>query len=230
MKLLALDTAFEACSVALGVDGEVQECYAVAPRAHARLLLPWVSELLALAELRLADLDAIAFTRGPGSFTSLRIGIGVVQGLAFGAGLPVAPVSSLQTAAETARRDREQRKGGELAAALVAMDARMGEVFAGRFERRDGLMRPAGPESVLAPAAAAALVLAGDVGIGSGFARYEALSAASDVATYLPDVWPRAGAVLDLARDWLRTHEPLAAEQAQPVYLRDRVAEPPAPA
>ena len=223
MKLLAVDTAFEACSVAVGADGDLEECYAVAPRAHARLLLPWIGELLRLRGLRLGDLDAIAFSRGPGSFTSLRIGTGVVQGLAFGAGLPVVPVSSLQATAETARRER----GEALSTALVAMDARMEEVFAARFEWRDGFMRPAGEERVLPPDAAAALARPGDVGVGSGFARYQALFGDAGPPERMAHSWPRAGAVLALAQDWLGRHEALPPEQAQPVYLRDRVAERP---
>lgn len=227
MKLLAVDTAFEACSVALAVDGELEECYAVAPRAHARLLLPWVTELLARGGVRLGDLDAIAFTRGPGSFTSLRIGIGVVQGLAFGAGLPVVPVSSLRATAETARRERVRESDGQLDSALVAMDARMDEVFAARFEQRDGLMCAAGDERVLPPETAAGLFRPGDAGVGSGFARYEPLSRACGPPLRMADTWPRAGAVAALAQAWLRGSDPLPPEQAQPVYLRDRVAERP---
>ena len=94
MKLLAIETATETVSVALELNGEVHERYLHAPRQHAELLLPWVEELLAEAGVGFSVLDAIAFSRGPGSFTSLRIGIGVVQGLAWASDCPVIPVSS----------------------------------------------------------------------------------------------------------------------------------------
>ena len=102
MNLLAIETATETCSVALSVSGEVLERYQRAPRQHAELLLPWVGELLAEAGLAYASVEAIAFSRGPGSFTSLRIGIGVVQGRAWASDRPVIPVSSLAATAQTA--------------------------------------------------------------------------------------------------------------------------------
>ena len=121
MKLLAIETATESCSVALSVEGQVFERSIVSPRAHADLLLPWVEELLSEGKLTLKELDAIAFSRGPGSFTSLRIGIGATQGLAWGADIPVVPVSSLQSAAQAS-----VERG--VTAAIVALDARMNEV------------------------------------------------------------------------------------------------------
>ena len=102
MNLLAIETATETCSVALSINGEVMELYEHAPRQHAELLLPWVRQLLAEAGLTFNSLDGIAFSRGPGSFTSLRIGIGVVQGLAWASDLPVVPVSSLAATAQAA--------------------------------------------------------------------------------------------------------------------------------
>ena len=145
MKLLAIETATETCSVALSVNGDVQQRFKHAPRQHAELILPWVEELLAQAGIGFGAVDAIAFSRGPGSFTSLRIGIGVVQGLAWASGCPVIPVSSLAATAQVAAD-----KG--INTALVALDARMNEVFTGLFRRNDnGVMTVDGVERVCGP-------------------------------------------------------------------------------
>ncbi len=223
MNLLAIETATESCSVALAIDGELRERAALAPRGHAELLLPWVSELLAEGGVSLQNLDALAFGRGPGSFTSLRIGIGVTQGLAWGADIPVVPVSSLQSAAQAAAREGVN-------AAIVALDARMNEVYSGAF-RLDGqrLMQPVGKEIVCAPEQVATPDAGGWSGVGNGFALYPQLSELSNSLEALyTDTWPSASAIITLARAWLDLNTPLPAEQAQPVYLRDKVAHKPA--
>ena len=219
MNILAIETASEACSVALSTPEWNLERYELTPRGHAEQVLPWVEELLSSAGLALPQLDAIAFSRGPGSFTSLRIGISVVQGLAWGAEVPVVPLSSLQIAAQVAADTGAK-------AALVALDARMGEVFAGVFRCDDlGIMRPADSERVCPPEQAARLARPGLTGVGCGFARYAALSDCSgSLDDVLPDLWPRASVMAALARDWLGSNQALPAFQAQPVYLRDKVA------
>lgn len=218
MKLLAIETAFEACSVALSLDGDCRERFEVTPRGHAERVLPWVEALLAEAGVPLGSLDAIAFSRGPGSFTSLRIGIGVVQGLAFGAGLPVVPVSSLATTARAAGAPR----------ALVAMDARMQEVFCGAFQVGEGEIREVLAESVCPPEQ---VRLPGGDGwalVGNGFERFPVLAAlAAQAGEVHAGTWPRASLVAELASQWLNGHSPLPAEAAQPVYLRDKVADKP---
>lgn len=128
MKLLALDTSSEGCSAALLVDGRVSERFDLAPRGHTRLLMPMIRELLSEQDLVPADLDALAFACGPGSFTGLRIATGVVQGLAWGLDLPVLPVSSLATVALGAMDTLDVNDGDGVA---VAFDARMGEVYWG---------------------------------------------------------------------------------------------------
>lgn len=234
MKLLAIETAFEPCSVALWCDGVLRERFELSPRGHAEHLLPFVEELLGEASLALAALDGIAFSRGPGSFTSLRIGIGAVQGLAFGADLPVWPVSSLRTVAQgviratepdrdTAREDRPDAKPLRV---CVAMDARMDEVYAGRFEARAGLAVALGEEHVCEPAVALPADRKGWIGAGTGFARSAVLAGASFERVFA-DTWPRASDLARLAATEWDPGSALPAERAQPVYLRDRVAEKP---
>lgn len=219
MNLLAIETATETVSVALSLNGELVERYQHAPRQHAELLLPWVEQLLAEAGVGFSALDAIAFSRGPGSFTSLRIGIGVVQGLAWASDRPVIPVSSLAATAQTAA-------GQGIGSALVALDARMNEVFTGMFEANsNGIMIQAGEEKVCSPEDVQPPVDCGSWGIGIGFDRYPSLSKLrGQLLGVRADVWPKASSVIKLAQEWLRTHEALPAEQAQPVYLRDNVA------
>lgn len=219
MNLLAIETATETCSVALSIDGEVRERYEHAPRKHAELLLPWVQQLMAEAGLNFNALDGIAFSRGPGSFTSLRIGIGVVQGLAWASERPVIPVSSLAATAQAAANEG-------ISSALVALDARMNEVFTGLFAVNDrGVMAPVTGERVCSPNDVPAPTRAGTSGVGIGFARYEALDRlAAKLDGVRTDLWPRASTVITLAQDWLRDNDALPAEQAQPVYLRDNVA------
>lgn len=219
MNLLAIETSTETCSVALSVNGELVENYQHAPRQHAELLLPWVGQLTAAAGIGFSSIDAIVFSRGPGSFTSLRIGIGVVQGLAWAANRPVIPVSSLAATAQTA-----VEKG--VTSALVALDARMNEVFTGAFEiNGNGVMVPVSTEKVCSPEEVAAPTHGETFGIGNGFDRYTALGELSgQLAGVHTDIWPKASSMLPLAGEWLNSNEPLRAEQAQPVYLRDNVA------
>ena len=221
MNLLAIETATETVSVALDINGDVRENYEHAPRKHAELLLPWVSELLADAGIGFSALDAIAFSRGPGSFTSLRIGIGIVQGLAWASDCPVVPVSSL---AATAQSSVELG----VKSAVVALDARMNEVFTGSFTvNGNGIMEPVAEERVCAPQEVCLTADAGAHAVGIGYARYpDLMQAAGGLKAVHADVWPRASSVLVLAKDWLKKgNEPVSAERAQPVYLRNNIAE-----
>jgi len=218
MKLLAIESAFEPCSVALWLDGDCRERFESGTQAHARKVLPFVEDLLAEAGLPLSTLDAIAFSRGPGSFTSLRIGISAVQGLAWGADLPVAPVSSLQTTAQSV-------VGLGVRRGVVAMDARMEQVYCGRFELDGLLMRAVDEERVCDPADVLPGVGPGWSGVGNGFDRYPELAGAvQTLQSVHADAWPRAADVARLAADWLQDHRGLRADEAQPIYLRDKVA------
>ena len=223
MKLLALDTSSDNCSCALNTGGEVLSRCERIPRRHAERLLPMVQALLAEAGMGLRDLDGLAFGRGPGSFTGLRIAAGVVQGLGRGAGLPVVPVSSLRALAQGAYRRQARER------VLAAFDARMGEVYAGAFQLGDGrLMAPVGEESVSAPSALARPSGKQWSGAGSGWQAHgdslrERLGFVADAeATALQ---PEALDVLQLAQaDWAND-EAVDASAAIPVYLRNRVAD-----
>jgi len=221
-RLLAIETSSEACSLALQWDGEVFSRHQVAQLQHADLLLPWVRELLAEVGGSLKELDAIVFGRGPGSFTSLRIGIGAVQGLAWGAELPVVPISSLAAVAEQVQCTPEQT-------ILVAMDARMNEVFHGRFKRNtQGELQADSAEAVTSPEQVREREPALTVMAGTAFGRIAQLDEmAGKAAAVYAGLLPSAEALLNLAASWLKLNQPLPAAKAQAVYLRDHVADKP---
>jgi tRNA threonylcarbamoyladenosine biosynthesis protein TsaB len=226
--LLAIETSGEACSVAVSWAGEVISRHQHAPLLHAELLLPAVRGLLDEAGVGLNQLDAVVFGRGPGSFTSLRIGIGVVQGLAWGAGLPVVPVSSLAAVAQQLvwNCSAALRLPAHI---LVAVDARMNEVFHCTYAVDAlGRLQELGPEAVSQPS----LVHAVDPGLttaaGNGFERYRELSILGRTLVRVhPGLMPAASALLPLAEQWLQTHQALEAVHAQPVYVRNHVADKP---
>jgi tRNA threonylcarbamoyladenosine biosynthesis protein TsaB len=221
MRLLALDTSTEACSVALLLDDVLRLRFALTERSHADLVLPMVDELLAEAGISLGDLDGLAFGRGPGAFTGLRIATGVVQGLALGAALPVAAISSLAAVAE-----QVPVAAGETI--LVCNDARMGEVYWGIYRREDGAIVAVTPESVTAPDAVGEGVPQVRHGAGNAFPRYPAL-ATRLVAAGLQlheGIYPRADAVARLGAVEFAAGRGVPAEMALPVYIRDDVARP----
>lgn len=226
MKILGVDTATEACTTGLWVDGELHVRHAVTPRGHADRVLADCAALLAEAGLSLQDLDALAVGRGPGSFTGVRIGVGVVQGLAWAAGLAVVPVSTLAVIAqEVARRDAAKWFA-------VAIDARMDEVYWGVYRRAPGgLVEPVAEERVCAPETVPVPNGVGEcVGAGTGWAAHgEVLRAllGKRLRDVHSDALPHAEALLALAAAaWMRG-EAVTAEQVRPVYLRDRVVHVP---
>jgi len=225
MKLLALETATEACSAALWLDGEVRERSAVQPRGHSELILGMLDELLIEAGLRLADMDGLAFGRGPGSFTGVRIATGVVQGVAFAADLPVVPVSTLAALAQRAFRERNERH------VLAAFDARMGEVYWGAYEiGGEDLAVLLGVEEVAPPAEVAVPPGGGWYGAGSGWSAYRE-QLVSRLGPALrgcdPTLLTSAHDVAALGVAGLLRGGGVPAERALPVYLRDRVAAKP---
>lgn len=218
--LLALDTATEACSVALLHDGKVLSHYEVIPRLHAQRLLPMIKAIIAEAGIGLSTLDAIAFGRGPGAFTGVRIAIGVVQGLAFGLERPVLPVSNLAVLAQRAMREH-----GVLQVAS-AIDARMDEVYWGCYREVAGEMRLLGAEAVLPPEQVALPIDASGEWFGSGTGWGYAERLPVNVIGHDASMLPHAQDLLTLATFAWQRGEAIAADDAQPVYLRDKVATP----
>ncbi|HWG77359.1 MAG TPA: tRNA (adenosine(37)-N6)-threonylcarbamoyltransferase complex dimerization subunit type 1 TsaB [Steroidobacteraceae bacterium] len=230
MRLLALDTASELCSAALWLDGQLLARETVAPRAHAALILPMIDTLLAEAEVTLRALDAIAFGRGPGAFTGVRLAAAIAQGLGFAAERPLIAISDLRATAAQALQ-----QVADAQAALVCQDARMEEVYWGCFERGPSVDAPRvgsiGAEGVAPPAAVElpAQWQSGHriVAAGSGFAVYPELSQRlhARVTVTLPQLQPRAREIA-----WLAAQDgmgaAMSAEQALPVYVRDRVTAP----
>ncbi|AHL76342.1 peptidase M22 [Stutzerimonas stutzeri] len=218
--LLALDTATEACSVALLHDGKVISHYEVIPRLHAQRLLPMIKDLLAEAGIALSAVDALAFGRGPGAFTGVRIAVGVVQGLAFALERPVLPVSTLATIAQRAYREHDA------AQVAVAIDARMDEVYWGCYRMHEGEMQLAGIEAVLPPEQVSLpRDSAGDwFAAGTGWRYGERLSVQPSAAD--ATLLPHAEDLLCLATYGWQRGEAVEADQAQPIYLRDNVATP----
>lgn len=252
MKLLAFETATEACSVALWVDGAVRERFEVAPRRHADLALPWAEGLLADAGLAKSQLDAVAVGRGPGAFTGVRLAVALAQGVALALDRPVVAISTLQVLAAGAGKEGEKGSGSfsnPVSAAgipcsenepdpfspfslssriLAAIDARMGEVYAGAFALQDGEPIALSPETVASPEN---VELPGDDrdwrGVGTGFAAVDGLLATRlqrRLAGVDASALPHAA---DLARLAVAAHgrgEALAPERVEPAYLRNQVA------
>jgi tRNA threonylcarbamoyladenosine biosynthesis protein TsaB len=219
MNLLAFDTATSACSVALWCDGHTVEEYTIAPRQHAGLLLPMIERVLAKQAITREQLHAIAFGCGPGSFTGLRIAASVAQGIALGLSLPVLPISTLAALAQGAYRQHQVDK------VMVALDARMHQVYWGQYRLTQQTMQPCGEAQVLSPAELSVLADASAwYGAGNGWEAY-----AADFPTWagavkrLPLCYPHAQDIACLAYHAWQRGEAVTAEQALPVYIRDKV-------
>ena len=236
MKILAIDTATEACSAALYIESEapdegITSEYQLAPREHSRLILKMVDRLLSQAGITVAELDAIAFGRGPGSFMGLRIAAGVVQGIAFAHDIPVIPVSTLKTIAQRAYELTGNRH------VLAAIDARMDEVYWAKYSLTGKEWVLDGEEQVISPdKLQLAEVLAGQdnkwVGAGTGWASYADRLLPNDdlnLLAKLDDCFPSAEVIAKLAIEELKAGNTVSAAEAIPVYLRNDVAKKPKP-
>lgn len=230
LRILAIDTSFESCSAALHSDGQMYERHTEQPRQHAQRILPMVHELLQQAGITLSQVELMAFGRGPGAFTGLRIAAGVVQGLAFGAAIPVLPVSSLALLAQQAYTEKGWRH------CHVAVDARMGEVYWGSFSiLHNGTIELLGSEAVLPPDQIRfSSNLDGNneyYGVGSGWAfRQQIEQGCGSVLDCDSTIQPRASSLITLAQKQIGTASLqhcdaiIQAHEVAPVYLRNNVA------
>lgn len=222
MNILALDTSTEACSAALAMGASISERFEIAPRGHSLLILPMLDALLAEAGIGLAQIDAVAFGCGPGSFTGVRIAVGIAQGVAFGADLPVVPVSSLAALAQGAHVKTGAQR------VLAAIDARMGEVYWGAYECDvDGLMCLRENEGVYKPDMVPLPEGKEWFGAGSGWKMYGAVLHAHLphlLKRYESEHYPHARDVARLGEKNFKQGLAVSAENAMPVYLRNEVA------
>ncbi len=225
MKLLALDTSTEACSVALWQDGQSLSLDEVCPQQHSKRVLPMIQQLLSEAGLGLSQLDGIVFGRGPGSFTGVRIGVGVAQGLAFGADLAVYGVSTLAAMAQAAQRLHGANQ------VVAAIDARMAEVYLAAYQRAadSDLMQLVGEEMAIKPQLLTSPIFAlGSMAecwaVGTGWQTYAAQLQQWQSAQLSEQIlYPSAQDMLTLAIPALAAGQFVAAELAEPVYVRDEV-------
>lgn len=223
MRILAIDTATEACSVALNDNGATFAHFELCPREHTQRILPLVNDVLMEGGVTLADLDALAFGRGPGSFTGVRIGIGIAQGLALGAELPMIGVSTLATMAQGAWRQTGATR------VLAAIDARMGEVYWAEYQRdENGVWQGEETEAVLKPEAVSARLAELDgawATVGTGWKAWPEMGANAGLTLTDGNVeLPAAQDMLPIALQMFAEGHTVAVEHSEPVYLRNEVA------
>lgn len=223
ITLLAIDTCTEACSAALMRHGQILERYQCIPRAHTQLILPMMQSLLEEAGLKLTDLDALAFTRGPGSFTGVRIAASVIQASACVADLPVVLVSSLHCLAQGAYREFQAQQ------VFSSIDARLNEVFVGTYglQIETQRMQALSSERLLLPQDCLAAGLTSFVGVGSGWDQHHQLfeeQFKNRLQRWVPQRYPRAYDAVVIAAAAYQRGETVTANEALPNYLRETVA------
>jgi tRNA threonylcarbamoyladenosine biosynthesis protein TsaB len=221
MNLLALDTSTESCSAAITINGVLYQQQQLTQRGHSTLILGMLDQLFKQADASIADIDALAFGRGPGSFTGVRIGVGVAQGIAFARELPVIPVSTLAAVAQAAYEQTQQHN------IAVAMDARMDEIYAAIFQVQDGSVVLIGDEKVCPAEQFLPANTEMWLGAGTGWQVYADTLQSNFSAQLIgqqPDIYPQAAIILKLAEHLYARGEYVSADKALPVYLRNDVA------
>ncbi|UKH19705.1 tRNA (adenosine(37)-N6)-threonylcarbamoyltransferase complex dimerization subunit type 1 TsaB [Actinobacillus pleuropneumoniae] len=217
--ILAIDTATEACSVALQHNGKLTSLDELSPRTHTQRILPMIDELLAQANISIKQVDALVFGRGPGSFTGVRVGVGIAQGLAMGANIPVVPISNLLAMAQAAY---EQTGATNV---VVLIDARMNEVYFAQYERVEQTWQEMVTEQVCSPESAINQIQlkANTVVVGTGWTAYSQFAEAKLPLSISDITLPSAKSMLKLAELELEQGKALSALQIEPVYLRNEV-------
>jgi tRNA threonylcarbamoyladenosine biosynthesis protein TsaB len=217
LKILSLETSTELCSAALWCDGRIESHEAQAGQRHSEFLLPMVDALFVSQNLKLKDMDGIAFGAGPGSFTGLRIACGIAQGLAFGADIPVLGVSTLLALAEASGADR----------AVCCLDARMEKIYHATYEQRGSDWYAVDEPGMYSPQDAPPLSSNDWVACGSGFTVYRAALEQryrGHLLKIMETLLPHAREVAVLAARGFEQGQGIPAEQAAPLYVRDKVA------
>ncbi|MAJ70624.1 MAG: tRNA (adenosine(37)-N6)-threonylcarbamoyltransferase complex dimerization subunit type 1 TsaB [Pseudomonadota bacterium] len=217
MNILTIDTATEACSVALQFNQALFTRYEVCPQQHSQKILPMVDAVMKEAGASLAALDGLGFGRGPGSFTGVRIATGIIQGLALGSQLPVAGVSTLAAMAQ------QVINSGDVNDVAVAIDARMGEVYFAHYQNQQGIATLVGEEQVTSPEAVAEQLDVSSMAVaGTGWQAYPVLSELLKVQSVNVS-YPYARFMLPLTEQTLNAGQGMAVDAITPEYLRNTV-------
>ena len=228
MRILAIDTSTSWCSVALSFDGQIKHRHELIGAGASQHLLPWINELLHSVSAQYQDLDAIAVGIGPGAFTGVRLSVAIAQGLAVGAKRPVIPVASLDAMAMQLVQSNTFQRSSPAADTqfLIALDARMGEVYWARYHvnpisnqppKRIGEIALSSPESINLDGLAYAA--------GNAFQEYPKLLESSPLKDRMDtQLVPNALGILQWAKPLLEAKQTIAVEQLEPLYIRNKVA------
>lgn len=220
MKILAIDTATEACSAALLIDHDIIERYQVAPRKQSELILPMIDEIMHESECLTSQLDAVAFGCGPGSFTGVRLATAVTQGIAFAADIPVIPVTTLKAMAH------DSMSRFKVDCVMTAIDARMKEVYWAVYQQVNSRIIEQQPEQVIAPQEINYQADSSVIGVGTGWGTYEEILSTvtgSMIQRIESEVFPRASSIAQLGIEQFLNNESVEAQNALPMYLRNQV-------
>lgn len=219
MNILAIETATENCSAALDINGESIQCEKFAPRKHTELILPMIDEILLKADIKIQQLDALSFGKGPGSFTGVRIATSVIQGLSFAHDIPIIPVSTLATLAQSYKEKHM--------CIATAIDARMNEVYWGLYKRDcKGIMQALIKEQVCPPENIQNPKDDKWFGLGTGWLSYKnelQSNFTSDLKGFKGDFFPCAKGVIEQAKPMYLKGVFTDAQNVMPSYLRNKI-------